>query len=114
MPDISVFVQTGEPSDFKSISNIQYLSSDFVVHEDNFVTIPKNSVVILDDFSFRNANNKQSKLDFYKVVNYILRHHSITLILLIHNLYNTNLSTEILNATHIFLSYSNLGFQIMR
>jgi hypothetical protein len=76
--------------------------------------MPSNSVVILDDFSFRNANNKQSKIDFYKVVNYILRHHSITLILLIHNLYNTNLSTEILNASHLFLSYSNLGFQIMR
>jgi hypothetical protein len=76
--------------------------------------MPNKSVVILDDFAFRTANNKQSKIDFYKVVNYILRHHSITLILMVHNLYNTNLSNDILNASHLFLSYSNIGFQIMR
>ena len=76
--------------------------------------MPRKSVVILDDFTFRTANNKQSKLDFYKVVNYILQHHSITLILMVHNLYNTNLSNDILNASHLFLSYSNIGFQIMR
>jgi len=34
--------------------------------------MPRKSVVILDDFTFRTANNKQSKLDFYKVVNYML------------------------------------------
>jgi hypothetical protein len=84
------------------------------VHENNFLNMPRKSVVILDDFTFRTANNKQSKLDFYKVVNYILRHHSITLILMVHNLYNTNLSNDILNASHLFLSYSNIGFQIMR
>ena len=114
VPEISLFVQTGEPNDFKSIPNIQYLSSEFVVHENNFLNMPRKSVVILDDFTFRTANNKQSKLDFYKVVNYILRHHSITLILMVHNLYNTNLSNDILNASHLFLSYSNIGFQIMR
>ena len=84
------------------------------MHENNFLNMPRKSVVILDDFTFRTANNKQSKLDFYKVVNYILRHHSITLILMVHNLYNTNLSNDILNASHLFLSYSNIGFQIMR
>jgi len=113
-PNSKIYVQTGEPNDFVAIPQITYLSSDFVVHEENFSRLPHNSVVILDDFSFRTANNKQGKLDFYKVVNFYLRHHNITLILVVHNLFNNNLSNDILNASHIFLSYSNLGYQIMR
>jgi len=84
------------------------------VNETNFATIPENSLVVLDDFAFRQANNKQAKLNFQKVVNYILRHKKITLVLIIHNLFSNNLSTEILYATHLFLSYSNLGYLIMR
>ena len=32
----------------------------------------KNLLVVLDDFSFKLANNKQAKINFLKVVNYIL------------------------------------------
>jgi hypothetical protein len=111
---ISIYIQTAEPTDFQNVSGISFLESDFTVNETNFATIPENSLVVLDDFAFRQANNKQAKLNFQKVVNYILRHKKITLVLIIHNLFSNNLSTEILYATHLFLSYSNLGYLIMR
>jgi hypothetical protein len=78
------------------------------------LSITENSLGVLDDFSFKLANNKQSKINFLKVVNYILRHKKITLILVIHNLFSNNLSNDILCAHHFFLSYSNLGYLIMR
>ena len=59
----------------------------------------------------RLAKNKQAEINFLKVVNYILGH---TLILVIHNLFSNNLSNDILCAHHVFLSYSNLGYLIMR
>ena len=51
------------------------------------------------------ANNKQAKINFLKVVNYILVKH---------NLFSNNLSNDILCAHHVFLSYSNLWYLIMR
>lgn len=112
--DISLFVQTTEPSDFNNIPNLTMLDPEFTVNETHFSVIPYNSYVILDDFAFKNVNKKQAKADFLKVVNYILRHHKITLVLIVHNLFNTNLANDILYAPHIFLSYSNLGYLIMR
>lgn len=111
---ISLFIQTAEPSDFDSISNKTFLDFDFSINEHCFKDIPNNSIVILDDFSFKHVADKQEKLAFLKVVNYVLRHHKITLFLIVHNLYNTSLSSSILMAPHLFLSYSNLGFQIIR
>jgi len=84
------------------------------VQEDDFLNIPSGSIVILDDYTFKYAHNKQEKMEFLKVVNYTLRHRQITLILMIHNLYNNNLANEILLAPHLILSYSNLGYTIMR
>lgn len=88
----------------------------FYVHENYFKLLPKNSIVILDDFSFTNSSNnqRQSKLDFLHVVNYYLRHHQITLILVIHNLFSNGLLNEILLAPHIFLAYSNLGYYVIK
>ena len=111
---ISVFIQTAEPSDFHTIVEKTFLDYDFSVNEHYFNPLPQNSIVILDDFSFKHVTNKQEKLAFLKVINFVLRHHKITLIIIIHDLYNTNLSSSILMAPHIFLSYSNLGFQIIR
>lgn len=113
--DIPVYIQTQEPSDFVELSQIQMLKPDFNVDEPNFQTIPDGSMVILDDFSFKSNKNKTStKSDFLRVINYYLRHHRITLLLIIHNMYNNNLFTDILLAPHIFLSYSNLGYFIIR
>jgi hypothetical protein len=112
--DIPVYVQTREPTDFSELPNINFLTTDFAVNETCCKSIPNNSVIILDDFAFKQSNSKHDKAEFLKIVNYTLRHHKITLILVIHNLYNTNLSTEILLAPHIFLAYSNLGYYIMR
>jgi hypothetical protein len=111
---ISVYIQTAEPSDFQNVSNISFLPTDFTVDEENFSSIPENSIVVLDDFAFKLANSKQAKVNFLRVVNYILRHKKITLFLIIHNLFSNNLSNDILCAHHIFLSYSNLGYLIMR
>jgi hypothetical protein len=104
---ISVYIQTAEPSDFQNVSNISFLPTDFTVDEENFSSIPENSIVVLDDFAFKLANSKQAKVNFLRVV-------KITLFLIIHNLFSNNLSNDILCAHHIFLSYSNLGYLIMR
>jgi hypothetical protein len=113
--DTPVYIQSREPSDFSDINNIQYLSDNFSVQESFFKQLPSGAFVVLDDFSFNQAKNKaQDKLEFLKIVNYYLRHNKITLLLVIHNLYNNNLFTDILLAPHIFLSYSNLGYYIIR
>jgi hypothetical protein len=95
-------------------SKVTFLPSDFIVEETHFSPLPENSLVVLDDFAFRQANNKQAKLNFNRIVNYVLRHKKITLVLVIHNLFHNNLSTEILYAPHLFLSYSNIGYLIIR
>lgn len=112
--DVPVYIQTQEPVDFAELNRVHFLNSEFNVHEDDFKLLPNGSFIVLDDFSFKNANKKESKIDFLKVVNYILRHRQITLVLIIHNMYNNNLFTDILLAPHIFLSYSNLGYYIIR
>ena len=109
---MSVFIKTDEPGDFTT--NVQFLQDNFTINESNFSSIPNNSIVVMDDFSFKQANNKQGKLDFLRVVNYILRHRCITLIMIIHNFFSTNLSNDILYAPHLFLSYSNMGYSIIR
>jgi len=97
------------------VERISFLAVDFVVDEEHFNTFPENSLVVLDDFSFKVSNIKLAKLNFLKVNNYVLRHKKITLVLIIHNLFNNNLFNEILySSQHLFLSYSNLGYMIMR
>lgn len=81
--------------------------------ERHFQTLPDNSMVFLDDFSLKNSS-KESKTEFLKVINYYLRHHNITLFIIIHNLYNIGLQNEILLAPHIILAYTNLGYYILK
>lgn len=110
-----MYIQSQDPAEFAEISRIQYLSNEFAVQEEFFKTLPSGSFVVLDDFSFKNTNKKkQDKIEFLKIINYYLRHNKITLVLIIHNLYNNNLFHDILLAPHIFLSYSNLGYYIIR
>ncbi len=90
-----------------------FLDADFVVSEENFKVFPSESVVILDDFTFKSSNYKLAKSQFLKVINFTLRHAKITLILIIHNLFGNNMFNDILYAPHLFLSYSNIGYLIM-
>ncbi|MBM3939259.1 MAG: ATP-binding protein [Sphingomonadales bacterium] len=111
--DIALFIQTKDEQDFNLINKkIKFLSSDFNVTEKDFLALPNDSIVILDDFSLQNT--KQNKTEFLKVINYYLRHHNITLFLVIHNIYSTGLMNEILIAPHVILAYSNLGYYILR
>ncbi|MFN9906548.1 MAG: hypothetical protein ACK56F_10545, partial [bacterium] len=105
---------TAEQTDFQNVSGISFLPANFTIDEDNFSCITENSLVVLDDFSFKLAKNKQAEINLLKVVNYILRHKTITLILVMHNLFSNNLSNDILCAHHVFLFYSNLGYLIIR
>lgn len=57
---------------------------------------------------------QQKKTDFLKVINYMLRHNKIILFLICHNIVHNNLYSDILYAPHLFLSYSNIGFAIIR
>jgi len=90
------------------------LETSFRINEKEFSVLPRDSFVILDDFYFSTVKNKQEKLDFLGVVNYTLRHHGITLLLIIHNIFNTNLSSDIFLAPHLFMAYSNLGYSSLR
>jgi len=112
--EFSVFIQSSSPSDYTNIPNITFLDSSFSITKTHFEIIPNNSIVVLDDFSFSSTKRLEKKIDFLQVINYVLRHNNITLFLLVHNLYNTNLATEILLAPHLFISYSNLGETILR
>jgi len=113
--DISVYVQTQEQSDFADLPNIQFLNSEFSIQEEHFKELSDHSFVVLDDFSFKSTSSKTVvKADFLRVINYYLRHHNIKLCLIIHNLFNNHLFTEILLAPHIFLSYTNLGYYVIR
>ena len=113
--DFSVYIQTREASDFADLSQvIHWLPPNFTVTEDNFKPFPRKSLVILDDFLFKPKDKANAKTQFLFVQNYTLRHNDITLLLIIHNLYSNNLFTEILLAPHLFLSYSNLGYYIIR
>lgn len=113
-------MQTKSESDFLGINSshpehIKFLSPNFAVNIEHFESLPSNSVVILDDYSFTKTSSfKQTKGDFLHVINYYLRHNKITLFLVIHNLYSSGLLNEILIAPHIFLAYSNLGYYIMK
>ena len=76
MPQWSFF-QTAGPTDFQNVLGISFLPANFTIGEDNFSSITENSLVVLDDFSFKLANNKQAKINFLKVVNYILFIHKL-------------------------------------
>lgn len=104
-----VYVQTSEPTDYANVT-VKFLNTDFTVNEDNFQNIPSESLVILDDFQLR---TKKDKTHFLRVINYVLRHQHITLLLIIHNLFGNFLFTDILYASHLFLSCSNIGFSIL-
>lgn len=114
--DQPVYIQSRDPAEFSDfIERIKFLPVDFTVHETSFQSLPSGAFVVLDDFSFQNNNRKQQeKTEFMKIINYYLRHNKITLVLIIHNIYNNNLFNDILLAPHIFLSYSNLGYYLMR
>lgn len=119
--DVQVFVQSKDPSDFQSSSlstQVTFLDITFTVCEESFKQIPSNSIVVLDDFSFysqlSNQKEKQLKTNFLHIVNYYLRHHNITLFLIIHNLYSTGLLHNILLAPHLFITYSSLGYYIIQ
>jgi hypothetical protein len=111
---ISIFVHTKDPEDFNDLPTIKYLEPSFKINDKEFADLPRNSFVIMDDFYFSTVNNKQEKLNFLGVVNYTLRHNGITLLLIIHNVFNTNLSSDIFLAPHLFMAYSNLGYSLLR
>lgn len=108
-----IYVKTNQNSDYSSFSNITFLDPSFIIDEPSFKLIQDGSIVILDDYAYENKN-KQSKIEFLKIINYYLRHHAVVLFIVIHNMYHNMLFTDIINAPHLLLSYSNIGYSIMR
>lgn len=114
--EIRIFIQSKDiETDYQDFltKNVNFLDENFCINENSFKFIPSESLIILDDFSFATINSKE-KLNFLKIVNYSLRHLKITLIIVIHNLYNIGLYQNILLAPHLFIAYSNLGSFILR
>ena len=108
-----IYVKTNQNSDYSSLSKLTFLDPSFIIDEPSFKLIQDGSIVILDDYAYENKN-KQSKIEFLKVINYYLRHHAVVLFIVIHNMYHNMLFTDIINAPHLLLSYSNIGYSIMR
>ena len=118
---MAVFVHTRDRTDYQDVTSpsLTYLPAEFKITANDFKTasIPSNSVIIMDDFYFTHqslSRIKQDKTDFLHVVNYTLRHNQVTLFLIVHNLYNSNLATDMLLSTHLFVSYSNVGYSLVR
>lgn len=104
-------MRSRDDTDFNAVKHrIKLLEPGFLVNETYFSDIPTNSVVILDDFFLE----KNQKLDFLRVRDYHLRHRNITLLLLVHNIYNGNIQHELLGAPHILLAYTAMGEIVMR
>ena len=62
----------------------------------------RNQFVVFEDFSLQKSQEKY----FYKFVNYTLRHQNITLFIIAHSLFKTNLFHKIVSGTSIFLTSS--------
>ena len=92
----------GEWSPFESVKNIDFA----FIEEDPFANDEINSIrdqfIVFEDFSLQ----KQQEKHFYKFVNYTLRHHNITLFIIAHSLFKTNLFHKIVSGTSIFLTSS--------
>ena len=85
----------------------KFSTLDFAFIEgDPFVTDEINSIkdqfVVFEDFSLQKSQEKY----FYKFVNYTLRHQNITLFIIAHSLFKTNLFNKIVSGTSIFLTSS--------
>ena len=70
--------------------------------------IIKNSVLILDDFNI----NKTEVAAFRALINYYCRHNLLTLIIIVHSLFKTNIFNEINLSSNIFLLKSESSRQI--
>ena len=93
---------------FEKVTNLDFT----FIEEDPFVNEEINSIrdqfIVFEDFSLQRPQEKY----FYKFVNYTLRHHNITLFIIAHSLFKTNLFHKIVSGTSIFLtsSPSNVPF----
>jgi hypothetical protein len=103
-------VHSDDPNDYSNIPSVHELDHNFEVHEDSFKQLPPESLVILDDFQIQ---SKKTKPNFSRVLNVTLRHHKITLILIVHNFVGNLLFNEIVHARHLFLSCSNIGLSVL-
>ena len=70
--------------------------------------IELNSILIFDDFVLE----KSSIIDFRRTVNYYCRHKQLTLIIIIHTLFNNNVYNEVNLSSHLFLIKSQSSRQI--
>ena len=92
----------GEWSSFENNPNLDFA----FVEEDPFLSGQINSIrdqcIVFEDFSLQKPQEKH----FYKFVNYTLRHHNITLFIIAHSLFKTNLFHKIISGTSVFLTSS--------
>ena len=91
--------------EWNSFEKIPTLDFKFI-EGDPFLTNAINSIrdqfIVFEDFSLQKAQEKY----FYKFVNYTLRHQNITLFIIAHSLFKTNLFHKIISGTSIFLTSS--------
>lgn len=95
--------------DFQLKSNPVVVLKD-VSFEQDWVgkNIKKNSVLVLDDFNI----HKSEVTAFRGLVNYYCRHNLLTLIIIVHSLFKTNIYNEINLSSNLFLLKSESSRQI--
>ena len=79
-------------------SKIKFLSEDPFSSE--YIFSLENIIVIFDDY----AQEKKYEPQFYKFLNYHIRHKNICFFLITHSLFKSNLYSKILSAPSIFLT----------
>ena len=63
-PDIPVYIQTEEKSDFADLTNIVFLSNEFQVQENYFKELNDHSLVVLDDFYLEDQKSPANQTFF--------------------------------------------------
>jgi len=102
MKSSSIYVYTKEPNDYPQPT--KFLNQINFEHEHFVKRFASESVIIIDDFSWNPSPEQRNHLA--RLINFTLRHKKISLILILHSLYNSRIYTEIKNCTNIFLTYS--------
>ena len=91
--------------EWKPFEKIPSMDFDFIEGDpflNNEINSRKDQFIVFEDFSLQKPQEKY----FYKFVNYTLRHQNITLFIIAHSLFKTNLFNKIVSGTSIFLTSS--------
>ena len=105
----SIYIYTQDAAEWKNTENIlsktgfelTYCShSPFDKHEKDTLFQLEKSAVVFDDFMLSKAHED----DFFRFVNFNVRHKKLVLFLLVHSIFKNNLFNKVINSPSLFLT----------